>query len=64
MFGVLAAGGRTRISSRELGVRVHADGICKLLVETQGYACEEHTVSENLRPVSFDPFVKYMLGIR
>ncbi|XP_057792720.1 triacylglycerol lipase 2-like isoform X2 [Salvia miltiorrhiza] len=44
MFAVLAAGGRTKIS-RELESNNNGDGLCKQIVETQGYSCEEHRVT-------------------
>lgn len=42
-FTVFAAGGRTKFqrSFKSIGA---ADGICKSMVETQGYTCEEHKV--------------------
>ncbi|XP_057792722.1 triacylglycerol lipase 2-like [Salvia miltiorrhiza] len=44
LFAVLAVGGRAKIS-RELTTINYGDGICHLMVETQGYTCEEHMVT-------------------
>ena len=54
LFCGSAAGSRTKLFSlkaQESGIGMAAlvpssdDGICKLMVETQGYGCEEHTVN-------------------
>ncbi|KAI3457628.1 hypothetical protein Pfo_014291 [Paulownia fortunei] len=44
LFSALAAGGRIKLH-RSLESSDYADGICKLMVETQGYSCEEHKVT-------------------
>ncbi|XP_047944686.1 triacylglycerol lipase 2-like [Salvia hispanica] len=44
MFAALAAGGRTKML-RELESNNDGDGMCKQVVETQGYSCEEHKVT-------------------
>lgn len=43
LFAVFTAGGRSNIY-RMLESNDYADGICQLMVETQGYSCEEHKV--------------------
>ena len=43
MFAALAAGVRTKVL-RELESNNDGDGMCKQVVETQGYSCEEHKV--------------------
>lgn len=43
---VSAAASRTKIYSNNNNEDFHAtDGICKTMVEKQGYACQEHLVS-------------------
>ncbi|XP_047938809.1 triacylglycerol lipase 2-like [Salvia hispanica] len=44
MFAVLAAGRGTQISREKLESS-NKDGICELIVKTQGYSCEEHKVT-------------------
>lgn len=45
LFSGLAAGGRTKLHHMSMESSANsADGICSLMVETQGYACEEHQV--------------------
>ncbi|KAK6134975.1 hypothetical protein DH2020_031259 [Rehmannia glutinosa] len=44
LFIALAAGARTKLKW-SLEASDYADGICKLMVETQGYSCEEHKVT-------------------
>ncbi|KAL8478217.1 hypothetical protein ACS0TY_030204 [Phlomoides rotata] len=43
-FTVFAAGGRTKLPGSPKSSD-SADGICKSMVETQGYTCEEHKVT-------------------
>ncbi|KAL8474251.1 hypothetical protein ACS0TY_030206 [Phlomoides rotata] len=43
-FTVFAAGGRTKLHGSPKSSD-SADGICKSMVETQGYTCEEHKVT-------------------
>ncbi|KAK4492824.1 hypothetical protein RD792_000149 [Penstemon davidsonii] len=44
LFSSLAAGGRTKLNWVQ-EFDDNEDGICKLMVETQGYTCEEHKVT-------------------
>ena len=44
LFCWSAVGLRTRLFSNKDWVLDADEGICKLMVETQGYACEEHKV--------------------
>ena len=58
LFCGSAVGSRTKLVSDKDWVLDSDEGICKLMVEIQGYACEEHMVT-SLHSLTV-PFLKFL----